>query len=432
MRIAPAVALHHGISAYSTATAGPVSTWTYGPMPLLLLWPAGLASSAIGAIEIAGAIHIGLTLIALTLTSVYWPAPLEAATSARDRQIRLAAALLCVLLVRNETSGYVVYCVDAPGIIFGLLALLTLARRRYWLAAGCAAAAAACKQTLLGVGLAQFVWLFATVSPHAAWRHVGRCVLAGSAIAIAAMGYFGIPGLWYVLIGLPSRFPWAPLLPRISDHATYLLLHVVLPILVMLVWRRFFFSRRSPGLLPAIAFFCALPFSLAAFFKNGGNVNSLHSFWFWFPPTLILVTTGKSFARLGHLGCLALAVATLVLASLWLQISVLPVLPSVQAYREATYLAARLPGKIWFPTQPLVTLYSDGRLYHDLDGLRVRTIAGQTITDEHFFAYIPAKRQATATLLPIGWGWAGPGEARLPPDTPTMTFGLWQIDGRLR
>jgi len=312
------------------------------------------------------------------------------------------------------------------------MGLLTLVRRQYWLAAACAAAAAACKQTLIGVGLAQFLWLFLTVSPSAAWRHLGRCVLTGSAIALAAIGWFGVPGLWYVLVGLPARFPWAPPLERISDHGAYLFLHVVLPVAVMLVGRRFFLERRSPGLLPAIAFFCSLPFSLAAFFKGGGNVNSLHSFWLWFPPTLVLLTTGKSFARLGRLGSLALAVAPLGLASLWLQLSNLPIRPNVQAYREAAYLAARLPQRIWFPTQPLVTLYSDGRLYHDFDGLRVRTIAGQRLTDEQFRAHLPALRQATATLLPVGWGAFGPEEGRLPPETPTTTFGLWQIDGRLK
>jgi len=431
IRVAPAVALHQGISVYSTATTGPVSTWTYGPLPLLLLWPAGLSSSAIGALETAGALHIGLTVLTLLATCLFWPAAAASEAPAQVRLIRLECALLCVLLVRNDTSGYTVYCADAPGIVFGLLALLAVVHRQPWPAALCAAAAVACKQTLLGVALAQFVWLYLAVSPRAAWRHLGRCVLAGAVVAVAAIGYFGVPGLWYVLIGLPGQFPWAPPLARISDHAVYLLLHVVLPIAVMLAGRRFFFGRKSPGLLPAIAFFCTLPFSLAGFFKNGGNVNSLHSFWLWFPPALVLVTTGKPFARLGRLGSLALATLALILASLWLQISHLPVRPNIQAYREANYLAARMPGKIWFPLHPLVTLYSEGRLYHDLDGLCVRRIVGQRLSDEHFFAHLPRERQASATLLPVGWGLAEIGDARQPLDTPVRSFGLWRIDGYL-
>src|SRR5687768_7783518 len=116
---------------------------------------------------------------------------------------------------------------------------------------------------------------------------------------------------------------------------------------------------------------------------------------------------------------------TAMMASYWLQIARLPVLPAVQAYREAAYLANRLPERIWFPLHPLVTLYSDRRFYHDLDGLCERTIAKKFLSEEHFFAHIPPKRQASATLLPVGWGLADITEGRLPRNTPVQTFGRW-------
>lgn len=432
IRVAPAVALHHGISIYSLTTSGPVSTWIYGPLPLLLLWPAGLAPDAIGAIETAGAIHIVLTVLALGLTCLLWPASQETNSPAQEWQRRLAAALICVLFVRNESSGYTVYCADAPGLAFGLLSLLALSHRREWTAAMCAAAAVACKQTLIGVGVAQLVWLFMTVSPRAAGLQLGRCFVAGIALAIPAVGYFGGPGLWHTMIELPGRFPWAALPDRLHDHGPYLLVHLGLPVAGMIMWRRFFFSRKSPVLLPSLAFFCVLPLSLAGFLKIGGNINSLHSFWLWFPPALVALVSGKSFARLGQAGCLVLAMMSAALASVWLQISNLRVLPNVQAYREAAYLASRMPEKIWFPLHPLVTLYSDGRFYHDFDGLGERVLAGQRLTDEHYFAHMPRHRQVTATLLPIGWGPADTAEARLPKDTPVSTFGLWRLDGTLK
>ena len=428
IRVAPAVALHHGISVYTTATTGPVSTWLYGPLPLLLLWPAGLASSAIGAIEIAGAIHIGLTVLTLTLICLFWPA---ASGVASTLPRRLAAALLCVLFVRNQTSGYQVYCADAPGLVFGLLSLLALAHQRYWLAALGAAAAAACKQTLIGVGVAQLVWLALAVSPRAAWQQLGRYLMAGTALAIPALYYFGGAGLWHTMIAIPGSFPWAQLPGRLTEHRLYLLIHVAIPVAIMLGARRFFFGRKSPALLPALAFSCTLPLSLAGFLKIGGNVNSLHSFWLWFPPLLAVLLTGELFVRLGQSGSLALTMLVVGVASLWLQTSRLSVAPSVQAYREAIYLAKRLPGKIWFPMHPLVTLYSDGRLYPDLDGLRERSFAGQAVTAEHFFTQMPRLRQASTTLLPVGWGLADIAEARLPANTPVTSFGQWRVDGRL-
>jgi hypothetical protein len=79
-----------------------------------------------------------------------------------------------------------------------------------------------------------------------------------------------------------------------------------------------------------------------------------------------------------------------------------------------------------------VTLYSDGRLYHDLDGLGVRRIVGLPVSAEHFAADMPRLRQANATLLPVGWGPADIADARLPPHTPALIFGSWRIDGYLK
>ncbi|MEJ1973212.1 MAG: hypothetical protein WDM96_12355 [Lacunisphaera sp.] len=432
IRVAPAIALHHGISIYTPEGSGPVSTWIYGPVPLLLLWPAGLASTAAGAIAAAGAIHIGLRVFSLILVCLYWPASQPPASPARDRQLRLAAALLSILLVRNESSGYLVYSSDSPGLVFGLLSLLALSSRRYWTAAACAAAAAACKQTLLGVAVAEIVWLFAAVSAREAWRQSLRCAVAGAAIAISAIGFFGTAGLWHTMVELPASFPLVEPLERLRRHQVHLLLHLGLPLAVMAGGWRFFFRRTSPVLLPTLAFLCTLPLSLVGLMKIGGNVNSLHSFWLWFPPVLIAVISTGSFLRLGPAGGLALAMLAAGVAGCWMQITPLRVRPNVQAYREAAQLAARLPEGIWFPMHPIVTLYSDGRFYHDYDGLLERVIAGQRLSDAQFFAHMPRHRQVTATLLPIGWGPADQAEARLPADLPVSISGSWQLQGAMR
>jgi hypothetical protein len=78
---------------------------------------------------------------------------------------------------------------------------------------------------------------------------------------------------------------------------------------------------------------------------------------------------------------------------------------------------------------PSVTLYSDGRFYHDFDGILERTIAGQRLSDAHFFSGLPARHRVTATLLPIGWGPADQTEARLPSNLPVSVYGNWQLQG---
>lgn len=428
IRVAPAVALHHGISIYTTANAGPVSTWIYGPLPMLLLWPAGLATNATDAIQIAGALHIALKALPLVLSCLLWPTFRPAP---RNWAIRVGAALLCVLLVRNESAGYLVYTADAPGLGFALLALVAQAHHYRWTAAVCAVAAVLCKQTLVGVAVAQVVWLFCTDSPRAAVVQAGRCLMAGMVATALAVYCFGRPGLWHTMIEIPARFPFASVPERLRLHWVYLTLHVVLPLAGLVGWRRFFFDRKSPVFLPAIAFLCLLPLSITSFHKSGGNVNSLHSFWVWFPPVLVSLATAWRGPRASRLSGLALAIGSTALASLWLQITPLRVKPNTQAYEEARQLAAHLPERVWFPMHPLVTLYSDGRFYHDFDGLNERVIAGHRLTDEHFSAHMPRHRQVVATLLPIGWGPADPAEARLPRNLPVGTFGSWQIEGSI-
>ncbi len=429
IRVAPAIALHHGISIYTPAGSGPVSTWVYGPLPLFVMWPAGFATSAAGALEVAGAIHIVLRILVIGVVCWFWPAAPGA--PGRNGRLRFGALLLAVLLVRNESSGYLVYSADAPGLAFGLLSLLALAHRRDWIAAACAAAAVACKQTLLGVAAAEIIWLLATVSAGAALRQALRCLAAGAVVAAGAIGCFGFPGLWHTMIELPAHFPWSAPVERLLYHQTYLWLHVVLPLAVIAAGRRFFLRRESPALLPALAFLCTLPLSFAGFLKIGGNVNALHSVWLFLPPALAALVSSPACVRRAPAGGLALATLAAVVAGAWLQTSVVRIRPNVAAYREAALLAQRLPGKIWFPMNPVVTLYSDHRFYHDYDGLLERVVAGQGISDAQFFAHMPRQRKVTATFMPIGWGPADQAPARLPANAAVSVspFGYWQLQG---
>lgn len=426
IRVAPAIALHHGFSVYQPAGQGPASTWAYGPLPLFVLWPAGFARSASGAIELAGAIHIAVRILTLVWVCLAWPAASSSTEINRDRQLRLAAALLCVLLVRNDTSGYAIFTSDSIGLSAGLLSLIALTRGHLWMAAGGAVAAVACKQTMIGIGAAQVIWLALAISPSAALRHCGRGAAVAIAAALGFVAMFGAAGLWHVMFKMPGIYPWAAVVDRIFSHPVYLLFHVVAPLIAIAARARFFHEKRSPVLLPTLAFLCTLPLSLAGFLKIGGNVNNLHSFWLWFPIVLVALTTTKRAARLGQASRLVLISIPALLASLWLQLSPVRVRPNVAHYHEAAELIRRMPGQVWFPMNPIVTLYGDHRLYHDFDGLRAWAGTGFRATDEHYLAYLPGRWKAMATLLPIGWGAAD--DARLPPNIRVAAFGSWRLD----
>lgn len=424
IRSAPAIALLRGFSIYQPAGGGPASTWAYGPLPVLLLAPAGLAPDAAGAIETAGAIHIAVRAGILLFVCLTWPVP--SGDGPTTRLVRGASALICILWVRNGTSGYTIINSDAYGVSVGLLSLLALTRGHRWLAAFGAAAAVACKQTMIGVGAAQVIWLFLSDSPRAALGQIGRGALAGLVVAAGAIALFGAPGLWHILFEMPRRYAYAPsALQRLLTHPGYLAIHVILPLALMAAARRAFFARTSPLLLPAIAFLCALPMSLAGLLSIGGNVNSLHSFWLWLPPVL-LIGSATLLPRLGWSGQFAYAAIPALVACVWLQLSPVRLRPNIAHYAQAEELARRMPEQVWFPMNPVITLYSDGRLYHDFDGLRAWDTTGFRPDDRLYFAHLPARFRGMATLLPIAWGPSD--DARLPPNCRVVAFGTWQVD----
>jgi len=427
IRVAPAIALHQGISVYAPPGQGSASTWAYGPLPLFVLAPAGFAPNAAGALEAAGAIHIIVRVLCLLAICLAWPTRRAPVGDRMDMQLRLAAALFCVLWVRNDNSDYGIFTADSIGLSVGGLGLLALVRGHRWLAAFGAVGAVACKQTMIGVGLAQVIWLWFSCGPKEALRHTGRGAAAALLVALAFTARFGATGLWHVIFEMPGRYPWASFGNRIAYHSTYFGIHVVAPLVAMAVWKRSFFRKDSPLLLPALAFLCTLPFSLAGFLKIGGNVNNLHSFWLWFPMTLAVASHAARIRAASPAVRLAFVALPALVACVWLQVTPLRMRPNVAHYHEAAELTRQRPGQIWFPMNPIVTLYGDGRLYHDFDGLRAWAGTGFRATDPVYFAGLPPQWNGMATLLPIGW-LASADDARLPPGTRIATFGHWQLD----
>ena len=57
--------------------------------------------------------------------------------------------------------------------------------------------------------------------------------------------------------------------------------------------------------------------------------------------------------------------------------------------RQGAALARQLPGEIYFPWNPLLTYFSDGRFYHVEDGLITRSIAGRPVPLAVVNAHLP-------------------------------------------
>jgi hypothetical protein len=200
---------------------------------------------------------------------------------------------------------------------------------------------------------------------------------------------------------IPGRLPWGDSGAKISQAWPALLALFVTPwVLLLLLWRR-------PGLAPAnataagrflrcatFAALATLPVGCLAFCKIGGATNSLHAGAYLFPALLLAWLAPRPPRPLP-----TLAVVTAALALHAPNFRDLPWRPDVRHLELADQFARANPGRLWFPLDPLVTFYTDGKLYHVEDGLVTRFLAGYGVREQDFRRNLPA--QLTAVVYPI-------------------------------
>lgn len=425
MRLAPSVAFAQGLPIYSTASAGPVGTWMYGPLPVLFFWPASWAHNAADALLIAAGLNVALTLVPLALVCFMWPAT-EGETPSRLG--RASAFVLCLALWPE--LHYSVHFSDNLAVACGLIGNLILVRatgaRARWVAAAIATAALACKQITLGIPLAQIIWLAVTTGRQEAVRHALRCVASGVVIAALAIAIFGGEALWFSLVKVPGGIGWAPdPVERVLGNIPGLALLVGAPAAIMLVFRQTF--ARPVLLLPAIAWMCTLPLGFAGMLKLGGHVNSIHGFVLWLPAMLAHALTTRAWEPRRHVWALAGAGAALAISTgRVLTESDFPLRPNVAAYRQAERIAAASPRALWFPLHPLVTLYSDHRYYHDEDGLWTHLRAKQPVGPEQMAAHLPPAMRSI--VIHNAWpNWSLVAHRMLPPESHHVDVGYWTV-----
>jgi hypothetical protein len=442
VRLAPAAAFLRGLPVYPTATAGTINTWAYGPLPLLLLAPATWVDGAGVALMLAGAIVQLAVVVPIVLVCWFWPRAgatspgrglpglhpisLGPNLSKPDRLLALA-----IVLGAWPRLGLQNIQADSFAVAFGLLGSLALlfhpTRAGRWIAAACAAAAVACKQTALGIAAAQLLWLGLIASPREALRHAGRCAAAGVVLLGWAIATFGREELWFTMVTLPSRYPWDPEPgSRLMHFAQALAVQVALPAVLLAAARREIWRRDSPLLFPALLWVCALPTGLAAFMKQGGSMNSLEGYGLALPfavPALV----GWAKRRVGPLRLPPLAAGTALLC-VGLQFVSMPNplwRPSLARQREAEFLLTNFPQAVWFPWNPLANVLREGRYDHDEDGFYVRLACGLSLEVAALRSGLPPAMHVVA--LPRGVNGWSIAPKFFPAATQRTEFGSWTV-----
>jgi hypothetical protein len=385
MRLAPSFMLRAGVSPYPGPLEGPVTTWIYGPIPILLQLPATFAGTAAQAVLGAALINLLVTLAPLAFALRRQAAGPGATATVQ------AWALLLALAAWPAVN--LIFCqADNAAIALGLIAGAVLAdagprdQARLWFAAGAATLALWSKQTELGPVLGQLVFIALRHGGRAAAGQAMRCVAAGGMAGLIFCGLFGADGLIYNMFVLPGGIPGIALGAKLADplYRSHVVAHLsayVAAPLVILAWKRQrVFRRDSATLLPALVFLFSLPFNLAGLLTVGGNINSLHGAVYLLPA-----------AALWLAGRPRLRIITL-LAVLGLQSSVQwPLLwrPAVAGLHQGRSLASQLPGQIYFPWNPLFTYFADHRFDHAEDGLLTRAVAGRPVPPALIRAHLP-------------------------------------------
>lgn len=397
MRLAPAFAVSLGINPYPLLGEGPLLTWIYGPVGILINLPATLANSAITALHMASLINATCVLGPLAL--LFFASP---ELRARGWAAGLFAFALAVLLVPRP--NLVLQVADHCAIAAGLLANACLARRaipsrRFLLLAAVATTLAIwSKQIAVFLPVAQVVYLAIHQNRALALRYVG--ILAGLNI-VAALGFawaFGWANLWFNLVAIPGQLGWADLLARLSLRPWLLAVQIGVPVFAMVVlWR----SRCWPNgqaesgrsfQLGVLSFWAMLPIGLLGFFKAGGDINLIHSWSYWMPAAVLwwLVAAPAAVTKPIHL----VAGVALALASHQTDLRSLPSRPFVQHFGVAAELAESHRGRLWFPQNPVLNYYLDDTLWHTEDGVSTRFLAGYGISEKAFRSHLPSPLDA--------------------------------------
>lgn len=419
VRLVPSFMFAAGEPVYSPPGSGVVSTWMYGPVPVWLMLPATWMPDVASASLCAGILNIGMQLLAILYACARWPAPGLPASG------RVAAA--CLIIAVWPEAAWRFIQADNFAVALGLLSSTLLLRKdcsttAAWLAAAAAAAAVGCKQTSLGIPLAQLVWVASCQGRRCAIEQMARLVACGALLCLASLLLFDAAGLWDTLVRLPGQIPFTDEIGRrLADLAPLLLVHLTVPPIT------FFMLRGQPDphssrRLAQLLWLSAMPLGLLSILKAGGTLNSLQGLQLALPGLALgLCATLSRVPRVLWTGMLAIGLIFM----LRFQEAGVPLSPRVSHLREGVAIVRANPGQLWLPWHPLVSYYAEGRFYHAEDGFYARLLTGRAVDLGQVGTNLPSR--FTAIAQPVGMNGWGISEKILNRPYEERIVGAWRL-----
>lgn len=419
IRLVPAFMLAEGEAIYPRAGEGVITTWMYGPLPLLLLWPTTLMSTVSSALWVAGALNIGLAVLSAGIAARWWPS----AAGTPERWLVFAAT---ILLWPESSFRYIQP--DNAAVLFGMISLVLLARHAggpppavvSWASAVAGIGALACKQIALAPAVAGILWLLLGAGPKAAAVQTVRSLAVGGAAMVGALVLSDPAGLWHVLVRVPGGLPWVgDVWARTRELAGGLGFTLGLPLILVLAGGRGWLSRGTPQQLALLAWLVCIPPGLLAAFKSGGSINSFHGYQLIL-PALLLDLASRPRARRGLPWGVFLVFALLAWPARHG-----PWWPRTGLAEEAVALARQHERTVWLPWHPLAAWYAYGEFHHAEDGMYSRFISQIPLTYPHVRRHLPQDFQTIA--LPAHFADWGIAKSLVPPGAVPRRSGSWEL-----
>jgi len=393
-RLAPAFALRQGINPYPPLGGGPLSTWIYGPLGIVVNLPATFASTALGAVQ--AACLINLTVLITPLAWVFFRSRDLQKSNGAMRWFALGVAILLI-----PRPSLVLQIADHTAVAFGLFSCWFLTRSAHpsmfdlFSAAISGILAVWTKQIEVFLIAAQLVYLLLVTDRSAAVGYLSWLLGFGLLTLGVIIWYFGWSNLWLNLVVIPGRLPWTDdMAGRIAMRSWALVAQILVPC-AALTWLRF--TRHWPRggsqgarffLITIFVYFSMLPIGIAAFFKTGGDINLLHSWNYLLPGCLLGWLTPETISIRARV-CWISALSVLCLCLRQADVFSYPTRPLTAHFAAADELIAAHPHRIWFPRNPVVNYYADKQLWHTEDGIETRFLANYGLREVDFRSYLP-------------------------------------------
>jgi hypothetical protein len=436
VRLTPAFALARGFAMYHGPDEGPVIANVYGPLLAIVYLPCTLFERPSHALRAGALLSVSWTAIPIGLALLRTARRAGAGWAAASvGAVGLYALALPWGPIRSTTFSI---AADAPAVGLGMWACTALARgsgresgRARLLAALAASLAVWTKQVMLPLLPALLAWTWWRSGRRSALRFAAVLAAVFLGVSVCFLAALDPAALWFSTVTVLASHPWIEALfwevelpagsppwlgsAKVLAEALLLTLLQLAPALAgigVLVW-----LRRRPAAIRDAAGSTAsagrewtlwltaglflIPASVLGRVKVGGDINAYgYSMYFCFAaaalcglgawPTLAAHLRGPGPGRAARrIACFALLGLALwrchagVTSWRWGAAAPCPT--------EAAWAWAREePGRIYDPSNPLVGLMAEGRLYHFDYSLYERRLAGHPLGEEHVRAFLPA------------------------------------------